>query len=242
MSAVNTQLLHILADLWRARGEASVAVDGGRIRRVVHVVRGELVWVESDVHTERLGVQLVADWLLDARKVEELVSAARVKSRTLGEHLVAEGLITPQTMNSAVEKQCLQRFDRALTMTGTVTVTPRLPGRIVVRRPLGPEIVRAFRDRLPVATASAVVAGLLPRHDRLLEQFVSAEALQLTGAELRYFRQLASGQGVGSVLDRAQDYNQALRFIGALVAMGAVGGEEIDVSVDAAVPRPQFAF
>lgn len=242
MTAVNTQLLHRLAELWRARGEASVTIDGGRIHRVLHIGGGELLWVDSDVHTERLGVQLVADWLLDARRVEELVAAARVRGRHFGEHLVAEGLITPQTMNAAVEKQCLQRFDRALTMPGAVIETSRLPTRVTLRRPLGPELFRAFRERLPVSAATTLVASLSPRHDRLHAQFLSPEDLMLTGGELRLFRQLASGQGVSSVLDRAPDYNLAVRFIGALVAIGALGGEEIDLLSDAAGMRPQFAL
>jgi hypothetical protein len=228
VGTVNTQLLQTLTQLWRTRADAAVTVDGGRIHRTLHVAGGELVGADSDVHTERLGVQLVAWGLLDANQVEPLVTRAQSLGSYFGEQLVADGLLSAEAVAEALERQALQRFDRTLTMVGTVRVVPRPPRRGVLRRPLGAEIFQAFRQRLPLSAASGLLADLQPRNDRLNEDFFPADELALTEAEHRCYRQLASGQGASAVLDRASDADVAIRLLGALCALGAVGVQEVD--------------
>ncbi len=228
MAAVNVELVRSLTELWRARADATVTVDSGRIRRTLHIQKGELIGADSDVQTERLGVRLVADGALAAELVEPMVTAARAAGRYFGDVLVSERLLTGEQVGAALLAQALSRFDRALVMDGEVRQAPLATVRVVTRRALGPELVRAFRERLPVMAATGLVAQLVPRFDRMGEDLLAADGLELTGPELRCFRQLASGQGAAAVLDRAADYEGAMRFIGALVAMGAVGVEQAD--------------
>lgn len=200
----------------------SITVDSGRIRRTLHVQLGELIGADSDVLTERLGVLLVADGKLDVSLVEPLVEAARAAGRYFGDQVVAEKLLTGGEIAAVLERQAQSRFDRALQMPGEVTVGPLQHVRVVIRRPLLAEIVTAFRQRLSTEVVSSLVAALPPNHPRLQEDLFAPEQLGLVGSELRYWRQLASGQDAAGVLDRATDYEVALRLMGALVGLGAI--------------------
>ena len=223
MAVVNFELLHVLATLCRTRDHASVSVDNGRVRRTLHVAGGELIGADSTVATERLGVQLAAEGKLDVELVVPLVQAARAANRFFGDELVAQGLLTVADVVRAVEHQTHSRFDRALQMAGTIAATRPLRVRATYRAPLGAVVVAAFRSRLPVGTASALVAGISPEHSRLRPEHVVVNELRLTSPELRCWRRLASGQDTAGVLDRASDGEVPLRLIAALIALGAIG-------------------
>jgi hypothetical protein len=221
--AVNLQLLRVLGTLCRSRGEASVSVDNGRAKRTLHVARGELIGVDSSVATERLGVQLAAEGKLDVDLVVPLVRASRAANRFFGDELVAQGLLTVADVSRAVERQTHSRFDRALQMSGAIVANHEHLMRPTYRAPLASVVVSAFRSRLPLASATALVAELTPEHSRLRAEEINPEELRLTVPEVRCWRRLASGQDAAAVVDRACDGEVPVRLIAALVALGAIG-------------------
>lgn len=223
MAVVNAQLLRVLATLWRTREQASVIVDSGRVKRTLHLAGGELISVDSTVTTERLGVQLAAEGRLDVELVVPLVRAARAANRFFGDELVAQGLLTVSDVARAVERQTLSRFDRALQMSGAISALHDKRVRPTYRAPLAAVVVSAFRSRLPLAIASAMVAGLNPEHARLRGSEINPDELRLTVPEARCWRRLASGQDAAAVLDRANDGEVPVRLIAALIALGAMG-------------------
>ncbi len=228
MSVVHAELLKVLAKLWRERGDACVTVDNGRVRRFLHVARGELIGADSTLLTERLGTLLVADGILDPALVQPLVDASKKSGVFFGDQLVFEGLVSREDLARVLERQAMARFDRAVQMVGTVTVGPKTPVRIVVRKALGPLVVELFRDRLPVDAAVTLVASVPPTVARMREGLFDPSELKLTPIEERFWRQLASGQDVSAVLDRASDPDVALRFVASLVGLGALGWEVRD--------------
>ena len=221
--AANSSLLQTLCRLWRARGDASVTVDTGRARRTLHVARGELIGADSDVLVERLGVLLVADGKMDVALVEPIVEASKRSGVYFGDQLVAEGLISAPELALVLDRQALARFDRCLLGDGNVSLDAKRPVRLVMRRPLGEAIVDAFRSRLPLSVAQGMVQALPPNALRMAAVDFGPEDLALTGPELRAWRQLAAGQDVCSVLDRAQDPDATVRLFGGLIAVGALG-------------------
>lgn len=226
MAAANAGLLQTLSKLWRTRADASVSIDSGRIVRTLHLRNGEFVAADSDVLTERLGVLLVAEGKLDVALVDPIVQAARASGRYFGDQLVADGVLEGSDVTRALSRQAALRFDRSVQMVGEVTVGPIAQVRTVCRFPVGAMVVTGFRSRLPLEAATSLVATLTPNRMRMDPGTCSPEELQLSGPELRCWRQLASGQDASAVLDRAPDYEAALRLIAALVALGAIGGSE----------------
>ncbi|MBX5484153.1 MAG: hypothetical protein IRZ16_20190 [Myxococcaceae bacterium] len=224
MAAANAALLRTLNDLWRSRADASITIDSGRVHRTLHIHNGHFIGAESDVLTERLGVLLVAEGKLDVALVDPLVQAARTAGRFFGEQVVADGLLDETELNSALERQAHTRFDRSVQMSGKIEVRPLQRVRPQVRRALPAAVVASFRGRLPIEAATRLIASLPPSQTRLRPDAFTPEELELAGPELRYWRQLASGQDAAAVLDRAQDYETALRLIAALVGLGAIGG------------------
>ncbi|MGA9520230.1 MAG: DUF4388 domain-containing protein [Myxococcaceae bacterium] len=225
MSVAHAELLKVLAQLWRERRDACVTVDNGRVRRFLHVARGDLIGADSTLLTERLGTLLVARGMLDPALVEPLVEASQRSGVFFGDQLVAEGLVSQTDLAQILERQAMARFDRAVQMEGTVTVGPKTPVRIVVRKALGPLVVELFRERLPLEAAMTLVASVPPTAARMREGHFAQSELKLTPIEERYWRQLAAGQDVSAVLDRASDSNGALRFVASLVGLGALGWE-----------------
>ena len=229
MAVVNFELLRVLATLCRTREQASVSVDNGRAKRTLHVARGELLAVDSSVATERLGVQLAAEGKLDVELVVPLVNAARAANRFFGDELVAQGLLSHTDVARAVERQTHARFDRALQMGGAIGAMRSPWIRPTYRAPLASVVVAAFRSRLPLGTATALVADVSPEHSRLRAEDLDVEELRLTAPELRCWHRLASGQDAAAILDRASDGEVPVRLIAALIALGAIGdpGESI---------------
>ncbi len=218
----------MLAQLWRERRDACVTVDNGRVRRFLHVARGDLIGADSTLLTERLGTLLVADGILDPALVQPLVEASQKAGVFFGDQLVAEKLVSQVELARILERQAMMRFDRAMLMEGSVTVGPKTPVRIVVRKSLGPLIVEVFRERVPLEAAMGMVAAIPPNAARMREESFEPAGLKLTPIEDRYWRQLSAGQDVGAVLDRAPDSNGALRFVASLVGLGALGWEVRD--------------
>lgn len=227
MAAVNPQLLRTLSELWRTRGDASVTIDSGRVQRIVHVERGEVVAVESGVLTERIGVQLAAEGKLDPVLLTPLVRAARNAGRSFCQQLVHEKLLEPEEISEALHRQFTTRFDRSLHMPGTVVVNAKAAAPKIVRQPIAAAVVASFR-RLPEEVPAALVAEVPPHHPPMREDLFSAEQLDLQGDEPRYFRQLAAGMDASGVLDRAQNHDSALRLCAAMVALGAIQTEQVD--------------
>ena len=156
----------------------------------------------------------------------DIVQAARASGRYFGDQLVADGLLEGGDVTRALSRQAALRFDRSVQMIGEVTVSPAAPVRTVCQFPIGAMVVTGFRSRLPLEAATSLVASLTPSRMRMDPDSCSPEELQLSGPELRCWRQLASGQDASAVLDRAPAYEAALRLIAALVALGAIGGGE----------------
>lgn len=225
MAAANAALLRTFTDLWLTRSNASVTIDSGRVCRTLHIQNGAFVGADSDVLTERLGVLLVADGKLDGALIEPIVQAARKTRRYFGDQIVSDGLVSGEDVVHALERQAHSRFDRSMQMTGEVHIGSLAQGRAIVSRSLPASVVASFRGRLPLDTATSLVATLPPSHARLRTDLFAVEELELLGSELRYWRQLESGQDASAVLDRAPEYEVAIRLIAALVGLGVISDQ-----------------
>lgn len=220
MSPPNFDLLLALSRAWPDRQSVTLTVDTGRVKRSLHIRGGAFIGADSDVTTERLGVLLVAEGLLDVTRIEPVVQACRQSGRTFGEQLIADGTVAREVVARTLVNQAQARFDRALQTRGTVIMEGLRPIEPVFERPLGPLLLDGFRQRFSLAFCSSVVASLPPGGVKLTATASTLAALGLSSEEQRYLQQLASGQGLTSVLDRARDPELALRLAAALVGLG----------------------
>jgi hypothetical protein len=205
-----------------------VTVDDGRVRRVLHVARGELIGADSDVPEEALGARLVSEGKLDYALLEPMVQAARRAGVFLGDLLTAEKLLSKAELAHALQRQALSRFENVLTMQGEPAMASPMAVPIVVRRPLGPLILETFRSRLPLEVARAVVATIPPGAARMGRAPFDPAGLELNPVEKLVLQKLEAGQDAGAVLDRASDPDATLRFMAVLTAIGSLGEETPD--------------
>lgn len=227
MATQNTQLFRSLTQLWRTRQSATLVVEAGRNQRSLHVDAGHFVAADSDLLTERIGVQLVAEGRIEPAQVAPVVEAARASGRAFGEQLVADHLLAEAELRAALQRQFTSRLDRTLRAAGPVQLTALRASRRTVHQPVPAAVVATFR-RVPVDVATQIVSSLPPSHARMRDDLFAAEHLQLLGEEPRYFRQMAAGMDATAVLDRAQDHEGALRLCAALVSLGAIPVEVED--------------
>lgn len=230
MSTPNFDLLRALTHAWRERQSATVVVDTGRVKRSLHVRAGNLIGADSDAMTERLGVLLVADGRLEVSRIEPTVQRCTQSGLTFGEQLIADGLVAAEVVQRTLEQQAQNRLDRSIQTSGAVCAEPLRPAQPVFDRPLGPLVLDGFRHRFSVAFCSSVVSALRPGGVHTSGSALELAALTFSPLELRWFQQLASGQGVTSVLDRAAEPEAALRFVAALVGLGVM--QDGTVTVD----------
>src|SRR4051794_32977981 len=118
-ATINADLLRALADLERSRGDAVVIIEANLERRMISVLRGEVVGADSSARGERLGELLAAAGKLDPALIAPLAAEAQRRGRLMGDQLLADGLLTPVDLVQMLESQVNLRFERALTFSGS---------------------------------------------------------------------------------------------------------------------------
>ena len=124
MLVLNRILVLVLMELERRQRSACVTVQVAQTKRVLHVVEGYLVGVDSSLKAERLGDMLVGEGLLDEALLEPVAAEAARRGVLLGNQLVNDGLLTSGDLINALERQISFRTGSALSMRGLVTVEP----------------------------------------------------------------------------------------------------------------------
>jgi hypothetical protein len=219
--ALNRIFLWTLMDLERQQASACVSVTSGKARRVVHVMRGQLVGAESNLKTERLGDMLVSEGLLDPILLEPVAAEAARRKTLLGEQLVNDGLMTPSDLLAALDRQVSFRMGAALSMRGTVQVEASKGLQPSVQVPLTVAVAGAFRQWVPLA---AIENDLMFREDdevaiALDDKSPTLASLELGPAELRLTRRLSAGEKLEAILASGQPREPVLRLAGALRAV-----------------------
>lgn len=208
-------------DLEKQQASACVSVTSGKARRVVHVLRGQLVGAESNLKTERLGDMLVSEGLLDPILLEPVAAEAARRKTLLGEQLVNDGLMTPSDLLAALDRQVSFRMGAALSMRGTVQVEASKGLQPSVQVPLTVAVAGAFRQWVPLA---AIENDLMFRDDdevavTLDDKSPTLATLELGPAELRLTKRLSAGEKLEAILASGQPREPVLRLAGALRAV-----------------------
>lgn len=224
MLVLNRILVLVLLELDRRERSASVTVQTGQAKRVVHVAEGYLVGVDSSLKAERLGDMLVGEGLLDEVLLEPVAAEAARRGVLLGQQLVSDGLLTSGDLLNALERQISCRTGLALSARGLVTVEPPVylePAPVQI-----PLLVAMFTAIRGFVSLEAIEDQLCtPEEDQ--EPALPADAharrfdrLELGPAELRISQRLASGEGLADILKSGVPREPVLRLAGALSALG----------------------
>ncbi len=222
MPSLNPMVLLVLSDLTRRSADGSFKAlskaDGAM--RVLHVSRGCLINSESPVVSERLGNMLAAEGRLDPVLIEPVANEARKRGTLLGHQLIADGLLTPTDLASALERQARLRLENAMASSGTVTLVASVGVEPMVRIPLEGAVTAAFRKRINL---QAIRDSIAERPKQPLALDLKAEVftrLELGPSELRVCRELAAGKSLDAVLAGSTSPDSVLRLVGVLVALG----------------------
>lgn len=219
MARLNSLLLLALADLDRRSADAAVTVVSGLDKRVVHVVLGELVAVDSNVRAERLGDMLAGEGRLDPVLIEPVAAEAARQKKLIGDQLVTDGLLTPADLEAALERQVELRFASALCMPGAVSIGPRREVKPAAAAPLGSAVLTAFRNRVGLDAIEFHLED--PDREAITLNVASPSfmRLELGPAELRVCKRLGGGEGLTAIIDSGVPQGPAKRLAGALNAL-----------------------
>jgi len=86
----------------------------GKVRKLVFIIDGRPIFVDSNLRNETLGVYLVSRNVIDENQLAQALKQARATSRKLGETLVNMGLVDQQTVLDALLAQTRIKLARAL--------------------------------------------------------------------------------------------------------------------------------
>ncbi len=221
MPSLNIMLMMVISDLNRRTADGSVKVTSvpEGCSRALHVVRGCLVNSESTVVSERLGDVLASEGKLDPALIEPVANEARKRGTLLGHQLIADGLLTPTALASALDRQARLRLQNAMAASGSVRLMATKAIEPIVRVPLGTAVAVAMRERNKVAPIRDLIAARQTPIALDLNSEVFMR-LELGPTELRICRALSSGQTFDEVIAGATSPDSAVRLIGVLVSLG----------------------
>lgn len=220
MFALNRLLLSSLLELDRRVGSGMVTVNAAHARRTIHVSQGQLVGCESNIKAERVGDMLVSEGLLDPVLLEPVAAEAAKKGVLLGDQMVADGLLTREELQQALERQVVMRMSAALSMRGVVEVLPAKLTKGTTHVPVRVAVVWAFRKGVPLP---AIEAQLLANDDATppnaeeLSRLLGA--LELGPAEERIARRVLGGESLDGIIASGVPREPVFRLAGALRAV-----------------------
>lgn len=221
--ALNRILLWVLMDTERRGASATVVVQSGKARRVLLVEKGELFAAESNLKAERIGDMLVAEGLLDPVLLEPVAAEAARRKTLLGAQLVADGLMTNEDLQAALDRQVTFRLGAALSMRGQVTLEPARAPQTTLRIPMTIAVTTAFRAWVPLAAIETdlMVSAEDDEEPMLLDDTSPKFAmLELGPAELRLAKKLTKGERLDDLISSGAPREPVLRLVGALRAIG----------------------
>ncbi|MEZ4392567.1 MAG: J domain-containing protein [Polyangiales bacterium] len=167
----DTTLGDVLGACHRARLDASLELDDGRRRRVLHLRRGQVCAVEGEPPC--FGELASARGLIEPETIERTLRAKPSPQR-IGQRLVAARLLSSRARDALVHEQRALRLDAlfgledaAITLSpmrplpaGAAELSPMLPSRVLSGRPRRRARVEVSVD--PSRREALAVLGLGP--------------------------------------------------------------------------------
>lgn len=170
--------------------------SAGRVH-ALHLVRGQIVQVDSATTVTRLGELLAEQGWLEPQAVPALVEHAKHSNVPLGQRLVQAGLIPSEAVVSALRTQIRRRLDAVFHVEDARVAFRLVTARrreLDVTRPLGPEEYLVgrprARDRARRATTSESSDPRRRRDLLLLGLGPSANGTEIRSAFRRLARSL----------------------------------------------------
>lgn len=100
----------VLGKLWHERASGALLLRQGKIKKIVHLKRGEIVLVKSNLVSECLGQVLLRERLIDRQACVTSIHRMKQTKQRQGEILVDMGCITPNNLRFALELQMETRL------------------------------------------------------------------------------------------------------------------------------------
>jgi hypothetical protein len=148
----------------------------GRIH-ALHLVRGEIVQVDSTATAARLGELLAEQGWLASNALDALVEQAKRSNLPLGQRLVQAGLLPDDAVLKALRAQIQRRLEAVFHLEDarvTFRLVQQRRRELDVKKPLGPDEYLVGRPRArdraysTTATAANVPADAVRRRDLLM--------------------------------------------------------------------------
>ncbi len=208
-------LPYLLAALWRTAFTGKLTLLEGSVERVVFLVQGRVVHVQSRLQEETLGRILLDEGKLSKAQYDQLLDRIVQTRRPAGEILIQLGILGPQEVFGALEFQTRRKLLNSFKM--------RAYGF-----QLEPEAVPIHLQLARLEIPEHIFAGLQAHYsaDRLMDEFrVDEETVFTTRPprpeaevplgpkESRLLRSVAAGTALARLMAQGADLRQLLAML-----------------------------
>jgi serine/threonine protein kinase len=195
----------------------------GAERKVVHILEGRPIYVDSNLRNEALGAYLVSRGVIDKEQLAEALRQAWDSTDRLGEILVRMGLVDEAAIREALLVQLHIKLVSALSWTdGAFVFTPREDlgtGMGFSAEPVG-LVLRVLLDHVGVEDPTPAMAPFLNLGVKLSPagEHFRARIDKVFGIEV--VQRLTTGNSLGDIVHREADPTRLLGLTKALRVAG----------------------
>lgn len=218
----------ILGKLWRQKETGALLLRNEKVKKIIHVMDGEVVSVKSNLVSECLGRLLVRERLITADQCAESVTRMKDTGKRQGEILVGMSVITDRNLAFGLELQLETKiFDVFLWDNGEYrfnsTITPEQTDDVALEWRGGALIVEGIRRAFDETRLRTLMVPILDVPLTFRDDSIDLRGLRFNKRELDALKQVRSGRTTRELLGTMpMDPPDALRVIYSLIALDLV--------------------
>ena len=227
-SIKRTPVAAVLGKIWRQKETGALLLRNEKVKKIIHVIDGEVVSVKSNLVSECLGRLLVRERLITADQCAESVTRMKDSGKRQGEILVGMNVITERNLAYGLELQLETKiFDVFLWDGGEYrfnsTITPEQTDDVALEWRGGALIVEGIRRAFDETRLRALMVPILDVPLTFRDDSIDLRGLRFNKKELEALKQVRSGRTTRELLGTMpMDPPDALRVIYSLIALDLV--------------------
>jgi tetratricopeptide (TPR) repeat protein len=223
-------LPYLLAALWRTNFTGKLTLLEGAVERVLFLVQGRVVHVQSRLQEETLGRILLDEGKLTKAQYDQLLERMLQAKRPAGELLIQLGFLGPQEVFGALEFQTRRKLSNSFRMNS-------------YGFQIEAEAVPIHLQLAHLEIPEAIFAGLHAHYsaDRLMDEFRVDEETVFTvrpprpeqpvplgPKESRLLRTVAAGTALARLMAKGVDLHQLLSMLYGMHALWLLEASGVD--------------
>lgn len=223
-SIKRTPVAAVLGKLWHDGASGALLLRNDKVKKIIHLNKGAVHSVKSNLVSECLGRLLVRERLISAEQCQESIQQMKETNKRQGELLVQMGCITQRNLAFALEMQLETKiFDVFHWDSGEYRFNPSValpPAEVELEWQGAALVVEGIRRAFNETRLRALMVPILDVPLAFREAHVDLAPLKLTSVEQNAAAALRSGHTTRELLDGSPaDPPDALRVVYTLIAL-----------------------